>query len=81
MAGERIPDGPGLVVYAPPGKPWWSTACPSASAAYRCLCGATGTSAGEAGVLALLDEWEKHVGCSPHRTVLAALSRSRRGAT
>jgi len=75
MADTPIPDEPGLVVHAPPGKQRWSTACPSAAAAYRCLCGATGSASGPAKVLVLLEEWGLHIECSPYRMVMEEVRR------
>lgn len=75
-----IPDRPGLVVYAPPGTPWWSLTSPTATAAYRCLCGATGSTAGKRGSLAVckvLADWDRHIPCSPHRMAVDELRRRR----
>lgn len=76
-----IPDEAGLVVYAPPGSPWWSLHSPKATAAYRCLCGATGSTStrrGTEAVRKVLADWDRHIPCSPHRTAVEEL-RHRRG--
>lgn len=78
----KPPAEPGLIVYAPPGNPWWSTDCPTAAAAYRCACGATGTTGSRRGVAAvqeLLAAWDEHIPCSPHRAAMEEVRRFHAG--
>lgn len=77
-----VPAGPGLVVYAPPARQWWLATSSEAAAAYRCVCGATGTTGTRRGTKAaqeLLADWDEHIPCSPHRTAMEEVRRLHAG--
>ncbi|MGW0565853.1 hypothetical protein [Streptomyces tauricus] len=64
---DPTPDRPGIRIYAPPvyrshddRARWWNQHGDTATAAYACACGQTGTAAGATNVAALAADYADH---------------------